>query len=50
MVALIGFLLGPATVSLGLPLYRRASKVVASPMVLVSVTVGSVVGVLSGTG
>lgn len=45
----IAFLLGPATVSLGLPLYRQASKVVASaPMVLVSVTVGSIVGVLSG--
>ena len=45
----IAFLLGPATVALGLPLYRQSSKILASaPMVLVSVIVGSVVGVLSG--
>lgn len=45
----IALLLGPATVALGLPLYRQSAKVLASaPMVLVSVIVGSVVGVLSG--
>jgi predicted murein hydrolase (TIGR00659 family) len=45
----IGFLLGPATVALALPLHRQAAQVRrAAPMVLVGVTVGSAVGIASG--
>lgn len=43
------FLLGPATVALGLPLHRQASKVIeGAPMVLGTVLLGAVFSVLSG--
>lgn len=47
--AMITFLLGPATVALGLPLHRQASKVFeGAPMVLGAVLFGAVFSVLSG--
>ena len=46
---MITFLLGPATVALGLPLHRQAAKVLeGAPMVLGAVLFGAVFSVLSG--
>lgn len=45
----IGFLLGPATVALGLPLCRQVEKVRAvAPMIIGSVAVGGTAGILAG--
>lgn len=45
----IGFLLGPATVALGLPLYRQGRKIrEAAPMVLAAVGVGCVAAIAAG--
>lgn len=47
--SMVTFLLGPATVALGLPLHRQASKVLeGAPMVLGAVLFGAVFSVLSG--
>ncbi len=45
----IGFLLGPATVALALPIYRRRALIArAAPMILVSLVVGCVAAIASG--
>lgn len=45
----IGFLLGPATVALGLPVYRQRHTIArAAPMVVVSLLVGCVAAIASG--
>ena len=45
----VGFLLGPATVALALPIYRQRDAIRrAAPMVVVSLLVGSVAAIASG--
>lgn len=45
----VDFLLGPATVALGLPLYRQGRKIrEAAPMVLAAVAVGGVAAIAAG--
>lgn len=47
--SILGFLLGPATVALALPLHRQVARVrEAAPMVLGSVLVGGGLGIVSG--